>query len=308
MGSNLLAKPHWRMVGRHRSRAVPVWLHEGAGSEPAQSADLLYQRRYFSHFRRLPWGHLGVRAIPARGSDNALGFAHKPGLHLPISASLPRARQRAGERVRRGLRRGTSGWGCMSGVCTATTGASSSTSKGATACLAGRSSRSIPKATRCGSDRTADWYNRRYQRRQAASGDLRHGSRDVQQQHRLPYQRSTGRIYAGTGKGVDRLEPKTGHIRDFSSANGLAHGALKSAFRDRNGSLWFATTQGLSKLTPTALIPTADRPAAGPRVFVTDLRIGGVAIRYRRLGRRVSPGLNETVAEPASNRFRGDGL
>jgi ligand-binding sensor domain-containing protein len=33
-----------------------------------------------------------------------------------------------------------------------------------------------------------------------------------------------GRIYAGSGKGADRLDPKTGHIRHFSSANGLAHG------------------------------------------------------------------------------------
>ena len=88
-----------------------------------------------------------------------------------------------------------------------------------------------------------------------------------------------GRIYAGTGKGVDRLEPKTGHIRHFSTANGLAHGAYKSALRDRNGSLWFATTQGLSRL-----VPTPDPPVARPRILITDLRIGGVPYPVSQIG------------------------
>jgi ligand-binding sensor domain-containing protein/two-component sensor histidine kinase len=93
-----------------------------------------------------------------------------------------------------------------------------------------------------------------------------------------------GRIYAGTGRGIDRLEPKTGHIRHFSSANGLAHGGFKSAFRDRSGSLWFATTQGLSKLIPTAPSPAADRPITPPRVFITDLRIGGESYPVSQIG------------------------
>ena len=79
-----------------------------------------------------------------------------------------------------------------------------------------------------------------------------------------------GRIYAGTGKGVDRLDPATGRIKHFSAADGLAHGELRSAFRDRSGNLWFATTQGLSRLTPGA-----DRPPARPTVLITDLQISG---------------------------------
>ena len=88
-----------------------------------------------------------------------------------------------------------------------------------------------------------------------------------------------GRIYAGTGKGVDRLDPKTGHIRHFSSADGLAHGEFTSAVRDRSGSLWFATTQGLSRL-----IPAADRRPAEPRILITDLRIGGAPYPVSQLG------------------------
>jgi ligand-binding sensor domain-containing protein len=57
-------------------------------------------------------------------------------------------------------------------------------------------------------------------------------------------------IYAGTAKGVDRLNPDTGDIRHFSTADGLAHGEPTSALRDASGDLWFATKQGLSRLRP----------------------------------------------------------
>jgi ligand-binding sensor domain-containing protein/signal transduction histidine kinase len=107
-----------------------------------------------------------------------------------------------------------------------------------------------------------------------------------------------GRIYAGTGKGVDRLDPKNGHIRHFSSADGLAHGEFKSAFRDRSGSLWFATTQGLSRLTTTE-----DRPAVVPRVLITDLQIAGAAYPVSQLGEVRLPALE---LKPAQNQLRVD--
>jgi ligand-binding sensor domain-containing protein/signal transduction histidine kinase len=88
-----------------------------------------------------------------------------------------------------------------------------------------------------------------------------------------------GRIYAGTSRGVDRLDPKTGHIRHFSIADGLAHGEFTSAVRDSSGALWFATKQGLSRL-----IPVPDRQPVRPRVFITDLRIGGSPYPLSQLG------------------------
>jgi ligand-binding sensor domain-containing protein/signal transduction histidine kinase len=105
-----------------------------------------------------------------------------------------------------------------------------------------------------------------------------------------------GRIYAGTTKGVDRLDPKTGHIRHFSSADGLAHGEFTSAVRDRSGSLWFATKQGLSRL-----IPADDRPPVNPRVFITDLRIGGASYPVSQLGEtRVS----QLELKPSQNQLQ----
>jgi ligand-binding sensor domain-containing protein/two-component sensor histidine kinase len=112
-----------------------------------------------------------------------------------------------------------------------------------------------------------------------------------------------GRIYVGTGRGIDRLEPKTGHIRHFSSANGLAHGGFKSAFRDRSGSLWFATTQGLSKLIPTAPSPAADRPITPPRVFITDLRIGGESYPVSQIG---ESHVSQLELKPSGNQLQVD--
>ncbi|MGC9952145.1 MAG: two-component regulator propeller domain-containing protein [Bryobacteraceae bacterium] len=90
---------------------------------------------------------------------------------------------------------------------------------------------------------------------------------------------STGRIYAATVKGVDRLDPRTGYIKHFSVADGLARGNITMASRDGAGDLWFATTQGLSRLSPTA-----DRPPAIPSVRITDLRIGRDRYPVSQLG------------------------
>ncbi len=105
-----------------------------------------------------------------------------------------------------------------------------------------------------------------------------------------------GRIYAGTAKGVDRLDPKTGSIRHLSS--GLAHGEFTSAVRDRSGSLWFATKQGLSRLNPAE-----DRPPVDPRILITDLRVGGVPYPLSQLGEKwvsqleLRPSQNELQVE-----------
>jgi signal transduction histidine kinase len=103
-----------------------------------------------------------------------------------------------------------------------------------------------------------------------------------------------GRIYTGTSRGVDRLDPKTGHIRHFSS--GLAHGEFTSAVRDRSGSLWFATKQGLSRL-----IDAEDRPAVRPPVFITDLRIGGGTYPVSQLGETRLSGIE---LKPSQNQLQ----
>ena len=58
----------------------------------------------------------------------------------------------------------------------------------------------------------------------------------------------SGRIYVGGGHGLDRLDPTTGHVKHFTTADGLLPGSFRAAFRDRDGVLWFGMTSGIVRL------------------------------------------------------------
>lgn len=96
-----------------------------------------------------------------------------------------------------------------------------------------------------------------------------------------------GRIYFGTGRGVDRYDPETGKIRRFTSADGLGSGAVTLARRDGGGDLWFATPRGLSRLTPKA-----DVPSPPPEILLTEVRVGGEPIPMSRTGATRLEGLD----------------
>src|SRR5262249_29181959 len=79
-----------------------------------------------------------------------------------------------------------------------------------------------------------------------------------------------GRIYVGTGHGVDRLNPSNGRVRWYTTADGLAPGEIQTAIHDRNGGLWFGTVQGVSVMTPQK-----DDQWNSPPLRVMALRIAG---------------------------------
>ena len=76
------------------------------------------------------------------------------------------------------------------------------------------------------------------------------------------------RIYAGTRRGIDRIEPSTGKIAHFTTADGLANSVVISSFRDHDGDLWFGTLNGLSKLTASR-----DLAPPPPAVRITEIRV-----------------------------------
>jgi len=88
-----------------------------------------------------------------------------------------------------------------------------------------------------------------------------------------------GRIYVGTPRGIDRLDPETGAIVHYSVANGLTGGEFKAALRDRAGALWFCTTRGLSRF-----VPGADARIVPPPAQIGGLRVSGVARPLSALG------------------------
>jgi ligand-binding sensor domain-containing protein/signal transduction histidine kinase len=88
-----------------------------------------------------------------------------------------------------------------------------------------------------------------------------------------------GRIYAGTGHGVDRLDVETGAVKHFTVADGLPKGIIEHAYRDRQGALWFGSMFGLSRV-----VPEQQESRTLPSVYITGLRIEGVARRISELG------------------------
>ncbi|HJY29325.1 MAG TPA: two-component regulator propeller domain-containing protein [Pyrinomonadaceae bacterium] len=88
-----------------------------------------------------------------------------------------------------------------------------------------------------------------------------------------------GRIYVGTGIGIDRLEPDTGRVKRFTMADGLPNGFVNVAFRDHNHTLWFGTLQGLSKLAPTM-----DGPSTPPPILIQQVSVAGNDLPISELG------------------------
>ncbi len=70
--------------------------------------------------------------------------------------------------------------------------------------------------------------------------------------------------------GLDRLDPAGGHVRHYTTADGLTGNELLSGFRDRHGTLWFGGYNGLLRL-----VPTPDRPRSPPAVLIGGLRVAG---------------------------------
>lgn len=96
-----------------------------------------------------------------------------------------------------------------------------------------------------------------------------------------------GRIYVGTGRGVDSFYPRVPlHIRHYTKADGLALGNTMEAFRDRQGTLWFGTQLGLSRLDPEP-----DWPRVPPPVYISALRVRGVSRPISPLGETDLSGL-----------------
>lgn len=100
-----------------------------------------------------------------------------------------------------------------------------------------------------------------------------------------------GRLYVGTTRGLDRLDPSTGDVTHLGLDDGLPNDFILCSFRDSRGDLWFGTFRGVARLAP--------RPesASAPEVFVTALRAGGRARPVAELGEREITGLELSPEE-----------
>ena len=114
-----------------------------------------------------------------------------------------------------------------------------------------------------------------------------------------------GRMYLLTDRGIDRLDPATGWVKHYTPADGLVGSShWGSAFRDRRGTLWFGTLEGLSQL-----IPRPDEPASPPPVRITAIRVRGDPYPVSELGQLtfapflLEPSLNQLQIDFAGFNF-----
>jgi len=89
-----------------------------------------------------------------------------------------------------------------------------------------------------------------------------------------------GHVYVSTGRGIDRLDPKTGSIKHFTTADGLAPGEVKAAFRAHDGALWFGTSKGLSRFVPGSTTSSS----GAPPIVITAMSISGERLALSALG------------------------
>ena len=119
-----------------------------------------------------------------------------------------------------------------------------------------------------------------------------------------------GRIYVAGGRGVDRLDPKTATLHHFTSSSGLPPGDTQFLFRDRHGSIWFASFYGLARYRPEP-----DQASETPAPLLRALRVGGDPYPISETGERLvtgmilAPGHNSLEVEFRALHFDiGEGL
>jgi ligand-binding sensor domain-containing protein/signal transduction histidine kinase len=96
-----------------------------------------------------------------------------------------------------------------------------------------------------------------------------------------------GRLYLGSGRGLDRLDPASGRLRHFTLEDGLAGDFVNDLLCDRRGDVWVATATGLSRLSPDPPHP----PPPPPPVYLTRVRIAGDELPLPATGVRRLAGL-----------------
>ena len=104
---------------------------------------------------------------------------------------------------------------------------------------------------------------------------------------------ASGFLYVGGGQGLDRVDPATGRVKHYGTADGLPPGVHVSAVRDRHGELWFGMANGLARM-----MPMIEKAPPSPTVWISAVRVAGVPEPVSALGERevslsdLTPGRN----------------
>ncbi|HRH44646.1 MAG TPA: PAS domain S-box protein, partial [Pyrinomonadaceae bacterium] len=90
-----------------------------------------------------------------------------------------------------------------------------------------------------------------------------------------------GSIYAGTGRGINRIESDLQRIKIFTQNDGLPGNVISRCYADVNGNLWFSWVNSLIKFTPEA-----EKPASPPPIFIGRISVNGKSQAVSELGEK----------------------
>jgi len=90
---------------------------------------------------------------------------------------------------------------------------------------------------------------------------------------------AVGGIYAGTARGIDRIDRANRQIFRYGAADGMPVGQVNAAIRDRRGTLWFGYNGGVVRFTPAEW-----RPRPVPSVLIDGLTVNDRAQHLSALG------------------------
>ncbi|GJG85477.1 hypothetical protein tb265_06580 [Gemmatimonadetes bacterium T265] len=96
-----------------------------------------------------------------------------------------------------------------------------------------------------------------------------------------------GRLWISTDRGLSRLDPRTGAVKTFTRADGLQGSEFlkRSAFRARDGTLYFGGNNGFNAIRPERLVENTRRPPVvltGLRLFDRPVAVGAPGSPLRR--------------------------
>lgn len=90
---------------------------------------------------------------------------------------------------------------------------------------------------------------------------------------------STGMIYAGTGLGLHRIDPKTGSVKVYTQRDGLPGNYVYRCQEDPAGDIWFIASDELARLQPAR-----DVAASIPVTYIERFAVNGTEKPISELG------------------------
>lgn len=105
-----------------------------------------------------------------------------------------------------------------------------------------------------------------------------------------------GRIYIGTGLGINRLEPATGRVKIYTKNDGLPGSTISQCYSDAGQRLWFASNDSL-----ISYMPTVENASAPPPIFLDRISVSGKPRPVSELGESEIAGLE---LAPDENQIR----